>query len=205
MSIPDPVDAVIHEFALDAKNLSKQAINGIRIAFGIAGGVAVILGIVLLIWPAKTIGVVAIFLGIYFIVSGIMRLGIGIFSRGISAGLRTLDILLGLLLIIAGIIALRNVAETAAALLILVVAVIGIGWIIEGVMTLVESRGASSSGLAIVFGIISILAGIVVLIIPGWSAVWLIIVTGIMLIILGAFALVRAFTFGREALKAAAN
>jgi uncharacterized membrane protein HdeD (DUF308 family) len=118
--------------------------------------------------------------------------------------MRTLNILLGVLLIVAGIIALKNVAATTAALLILVVAVIGVGWIIEGVLAIVESRGAPSSGWAITSGIISIIAGIVVLIIPGWSAVWLILMAGIVLIIVGILGIVRAFTFGRDALKTAA-
>jgi uncharacterized membrane protein HdeD (DUF308 family) len=201
MSLPDPVEEAFNELSMNAKNLTRQAVNGIRVAFGIAGVVAIILGILLLVWPAKTIGVVAVFAGIYFIVVGIVRLAVGIFSRGISGGLRTLDIILGILLVIAGIIALRNIAVAAAALLILVVAIIGIGWIIEGVMVLVESSGAPSRGLAITHGILSIVAGIIVLVIPRWSVVWLVIITGILLIVLGAFAVYRAFTFGREVLR----
>jgi uncharacterized membrane protein HdeD (DUF308 family) len=204
MTTTDPLENLVHDFALNAKNLSKSAINGIRLAFGIGGIVALILGIILLVWPAKTLGVVAIFLGIYFLVAGVIRLAMGIFSKGISGGMRTLDILLGVLLIVAGVIALKNVAATTAALLILIVAVIGVGWIIEGVLAIVESRGAPSSGWAITSGIISIIAGIVVLVIPGWSAVWLILMAGIVLIIVGILGIVRAFTFGREALKTVA-
>jgi uncharacterized membrane protein HdeD (DUF308 family) len=201
MTTTDPLENLVHDFALNAKSLSKSAINGIRLAFGIGGIVALILWIILLVWPAKTLGVVAIFLGIFFLVAGVIRLAMGIFSKGISGGMRTLDILLGVLLIVAGVIALKNVAATTAALLILIVAVIGVGWIIEGVLAIVESRGAPSSGWAITSGVISIIAGIVVLVIPGWSAVWLILMAGIVLIIVGILGIVRAFTFGKEALK----
>jgi uncharacterized membrane protein HdeD (DUF308 family) len=204
MTSSQPRETARHDFALNATNLAKSAINGIRVAFGVGGAVAVILGIVLLVWPEKTLAAVAIILGIYFLVSGVIRLALGIFSKGISGGMRTLDILLGILLVIAGIIALKNVAATTAALLILVVAVIGVGWIIEGVLSVVESRGAPSAGWAIASGIISILAGIVVLVIPAWSALWLILVTAIVLIVLGIIGIVRAFTFGRDVLKAAA-
>lgn len=204
MTATDPLENLVHDFALNAKNLTKSAINGIRLAFGIGGIVALILGVVLLVWPEKTLGVVAIFLGIYFLVAGVLRLAMGIFSKGISGGMRTLDILLGVLLIVAGVIALKNVAATTAALLILIVAVIGVGWIIEGVLAIVESRGAPSSGWAITSGIISIIAGIVVLVIPGWSAVWLVLMAGIVLIIVGILGIVRAFTFGKDALKPAA-
>ena len=203
MSTPDSNNVTTDHFAIDAKKLTASAINGIRVAFGVGGVVALVLGILLLVWPAKTFTAVAILLGIYFLIAGIVRLALGIFSRGISGGMRTLDILLGLLLIIAGIIALRNSASTAAALLILIVAVIGVGWIIEGVLAIVESRGAASQGWAITLGVLSIIAGIIVLVIPGWSAVWLLLFTGITLVVLGIIGLVRAFTFGREVLKAA--
>lgn len=203
MSIPDSNSEIIDHFAVDAKKLTASAINGIRVAFGVGGAAALILGIVLLFVPRETLQVAAILLGIYFLIAGIVRLALGIFSRGITGGMRTLDILLGLLLIIAGIIALRNSAVTGAALLILLVAVIGIGWIIEGVLAIVESGGAASRGWAIAFGVLSIIAGIIVLVIPGWASVWLVLFSAITLIVLGIVGIVRAFTFGREELKAA--
>lgn len=204
MASHSPAGAVLGDFTLDPRTLARSAVNGIRAAFGIGGVVALILGIVLLVSPAKTLGIVAVILGIYFLVAGVIRLALGIFSNGINGGLRTLNILFGILLVIAGIIALKNVAATTAALLILVVAVIGVGWIIEGVLTVVESRGAPSPAWAIAYGIISILAGLIVLVVPGWSALWLILMTGIVLIVLGLVGIVRAFTFGREVLKATA-
>ncbi|GIT81764.1 hypothetical protein LLS1_34330 [Leifsonia sp. LS1] len=203
MSTTDPVDAVLHDFSLDAKNLTRSAINGIRATLGISGAVAVILGVVLLFWPVKTIEVVAIFLGIYFLVAGIMRIGIGIFSTGISGGLRTLSILLGVLLVVAGVVAVKNVSTAATVLVIFAIAFVGVGWIIEGVMALAESGRTPNSGWAIAFGILSILAGIVVLVLPASSAAFLLLFAAIALIVLGAIGIVRAFTFGRDVLAAA--
>ncbi|WP_348787653.1 DUF308 domain-containing protein [Leifsonia sp. NPDC080035] len=205
MSSTDPLARAVHEFSLDATDMTRSAINGIRAVLGVSGVVAVILGVVLLLWPAKTIAVFAIFLGIYFVVSGIMRLGVGIFARGISGGIRTLNIILGVLLVIAGVIALKNVAEAATVLLILAVAFIGVGWIIEGVMALVESGRARSSGWAIAYGILSIIAGLVVLIMPASSTFFLIMFAAVALIVLGIIGIVRAFTFGREALAAVSS
>lgn len=204
MSFTDPADAVLHDLNLDARSMTRSAINGIRAALGISGGVAVVLGVVLLFWPEKTLAVLAIFLGIYFLVAGIMRLAIGIFSRGIGGGIRTLNIILGVLLVIAGIVALKNVTAAATTLVILAVAFIGIGWIIEGVMALVESGRAPSSGWAIAYGIISIIAGLVVLVLPASSAVFLLLFAAIALIVLGIIGIVRAFTFGRDVLRATA-
>ena len=152
---------------------------------------------------AKSGLAVAVILGIYFLVAGAIKVGVGIFGHSISGGMRALNIILGLLVMVAGIIALRNSAATGEILLIFTVIMIGIGWIIEGIIALVESGKAESRGWAITFGIISIIAGIAVLAIPGWTAFWLVMMTAIMLVILGVVGVIRAFTFGKEFLKAA--
>lgn len=190
-------------FSLDPRTLTEKAVKGLRMAFGVSGAVALILGIVLLLWPTKTLAVVAVFLGINFLITGAVKVAVGIFSHSISAGMRILDVLLGLFIMVAGIIALRNSAATGEALLIFTVIMIGIGWIIEGIIAMAEAGKGSSRTWAIVFGAISVLAGIMVLAVPVWTAAWLLLMTAIMLIILGVVGLVRAFTFGKGLLQAA--
>lgn len=202
MSSPQSTVPTIDVFALDPTKLTQAAVKGLRLAFGISGAVALILGIILLAWPSKTLAVVAIFLGINFLVTGAVKLAIGIFSHGLSAGLRTLDILFGLFLLAAGIIAIKNSAATGEALLIFTVIIIGIGWIIEGILAMVEAGKGPSRIWALVFGAISVVAGIMVLSVPVWSALWLLSITAIVLIILGIAGIVRAFTFGRGVLSA---
>jgi uncharacterized membrane protein HdeD (DUF308 family) len=201
MSVNDPTDPMFHEFSMDARQMTRSAINAVRTALGVSGVVAVILGVVLLVWPEKTIGVLAVFLGIYFLVAGVLRLGVGIFSRGMRGGARALNIVLGVLLIFVGIVALKNVSTAALALVIFTVAFIGVGWIVEGVMALAEAGRSGSAGWSIAFGILSILAGIVVLVLPVSSAAFLLLFAAIALIVLGIVGIVRAFTFGREVLK----
>ena len=87
-------------------------------------------------------------------------------------------------------------------LLVVVAIIIGVAWIMEGVLALLESGSAQSRGWAIAFGIISLLAGIIVLVTPAWSAVMLMVFTGASLVVMGIVSLVRAFTFGREVLRA---
>jgi uncharacterized membrane protein HdeD (DUF308 family) len=184
-------------FEIDPSRLSKNEVNGIRVALGISAVVALLVGILVLVWPDKTAGLLAILFGLYFLIIGVVRLAKGIFSRGISGGSRVLSILLGLLLVIAGIFALRNLGTTVALLGI----IIGIGWIIEGVAALVESTVDTSRWPGIVFGVISILAGIVVLLLPQESVTVLIWVGGIFLVVAGLVQLVQAFTFGRAAAR----
>jgi uncharacterized membrane protein HdeD (DUF308 family) len=193
------------ELTLDAKSLGAAAIRFVRITFGVTGIIAVVLGILLLVIPGRTLQVAAILLGIYFIIAGAMRIGLAAFGQLSRSHHRVLGVLFGALMLIAGIIILRDSAQAVGTLLIIIVLFTGIGWIIDGIMAIVESGRASSRIWAVLFGVISILAGIVVLIVPGWSAIWLIIFAAISLIVIGGIAVVRAFTFGRGLATAPAS
>ena len=70
---------------------------------------------------------------------------------------------------------------------------------------LVQSGDSPSRGWTIFFGILSVVAGIIVLFSPLWGAVVLFVIAGIALIVLGIIQIVRAFTFGRGAGGAAAT
>ncbi len=194
---------VVDDLALDPSRLSPTAINAVRAAFGLSGVLALVLGIVLLVWPDKTLAFAAIIFGINFIFAGLARLALSIFTTGISAGARVLGLLFGILLVILGVVAIKNAAAVGETLVVVIVVVIGIGWIIQGVLTLVESGRSPSRGWAITFGLISILAGIIILAAPALSASAFILLTGIVLSVLGLVGIVHAFTFGRGAAKAA--
>jgi uncharacterized membrane protein HdeD (DUF308 family) len=191
-------------FTLDSADLSKAAINTVRTTLGITGAVALIVGILITFWPKNSLLVITVILGIYFIIAGLAYAGLGIFSRGISGGARTLDIILGVLFVIGGVLALANVQAAAELLAVFFGILIGILWIVEGVVALVQSGDAPSRGWAIFFGILSIVAGIVLLFSPLWGTVVLFIIAGIGLIVLGIVQIVRAFTFGRGASAPAA-
>lgn len=169
-----------------------------RVGLGLGGVVALIAGILLLVVPGKTIQLAAIVLGIAFVVMGGMRLTLGILGRLHSSQHRILVIVFGLLMLVAGIIMLRDSAATAASLLLIVVLFTGIGWIVDGLMSIVESDRASSRAWAITHGVISLIAGIFIIAVPGWSIVWVVLFAAISSIGLGLIALVRAFTLGRH-------
>lgn len=187
-----------HPFHLVEDMLPRAAKNGIRAAYGVIGIVAIVLGICLLVWPGKTLIVATIVLGIYFLISGIVRIVSSIVEMGLPGGWRVLGIIVGILLVIGGIVVLKNVYLSTPILAIMFTLIIGIGWMMEGVMALTESWGTPNSGWAIFYGIISILAGFVLLWMPTASTVWLIIYGGIALVIIGILAVIRAFTFGHS-------
>lgn len=196
MSSPQP-SGVFASFSLDASELSKASINTIRATLGISGVVALIIGLLIVFAPEKTAQVLVVFLAIYLVLAGIAYLGLGIFSRGISGGARTLDIILGLLFLVGGILAFANLQAATEFLAVFLGILIGILWIIEGIVALAQLGDAPSKGWAVFFGILGIIAGIVVLFSPLWGAAVLFIIAGIGLIVLGIVQIVRAFTFGR--------
>lgn len=186
-------------FEFDPTSLGKSGINAVRAAFGLVGILALGLGIALLVWPGKTIAVAAGIAGVYFIVAGIARLALAIFSRGLSAGHRILGIVLGIIILLAGIVILRNLDTATAVLLLIAVIAMGIGWIVDGIMAIVESGRNGRGGVGVAFGIFGIIAGVIVLVWPEWTALALAVLIGITLSILGVVGIVRAFTFGKGA------
>ncbi|MFF2276285.1 HdeD family acid-resistance protein [Agromyces sp. NPDC058126] len=189
-------------FSLDSEELSKSAINTVRATLGISGVVALIVGILITFWPKDSAVVLAAILAVYFLIAGVAYLGLGIFSKGISGGARALDIILGLLFVVGGVLALANLSATTAFLGLFIGILIGVLWIVEGVVALVQLGDAPSKGWAIFFAILSIVAGLVLVFSPLYVvALWWLI--GISLIVLGIVQIVRAFTFGRGATAAA--
>ena len=179
-------------FALDALNLARSAVRGIRFGLGLIGVASVVLGLLVLFWPGATLEVLAFLFGLYFLVAGAIRILLGVFI-GLGAGLKILNILVGLALVAVGVVAIRNPLASLTALAL----VIGIAWIVEGVMSLAESDRGGSRWFAIILGILSIIAGIIVLFIPVGSLAVLVVYGGIFLVVLGVIQIIRAFTFGR--------
>ena len=184
-------------FKLFEEWLPQRAKNAIRGAYGIIGAIAIILGMALLIWPGVTLKIAAIALGAYFVVSGVVRIVTAIVELGLPGGWRVLDILVGLLLTVGGVVMLKNSALSGATLAVLVTMVVGVGWMMEGVMALVESWRMPSSAWAVIYALISIVAGCVMLLCPVASTGWMILFGGCALMALGIVAIVRAFTFGK--------
>ena len=187
----------VNPFKLIQENLPQKAKNAVRSAYGIIGIAAVILGIALLVWPGKTFKVFAVAFGTYFVVSGLIRIVSAIVELGLPGGWRILDILIGILLTIGGVVVLKNLALSGRTLAIVATMTVGIGWIAEGIMALAESWQLPSSGWSVFYGIISIIAGMVILFSPISSMIWLIVFGGGALIVMGISSIIRAFTFGK--------
>jgi len=178
-------------------SLEKAATNGIRTALGLGGVLSVILGIVILVWPGKTAMVVTAVIAIYAIIAGLVYAGMGIFATGKGGWSRIGHVLLGVLYVIAGIVAFSNLGLAAATLAIFIGVLVGIMWIIEGVVALSTLDVAPSRGWTIFFAVISLLAGISLLFSPLYGAILLWWLLGISALVMGAIQIGRALSFGK--------
>jgi len=159
------------------------------LSFGI---ITFLAGIVVLAWPGETLVVIAVLFGIQLIIAGIFRFVAAFATDDASGGMRVLLALLGVLSFIIGLWAVRHVLLTLLALVVL----LGIYWVVNGAIELfmaLSHRGMPERGWTVAMGVLSILAGIVVLIYPAPSLLTLSIVLGIWLLVYGVMEIVAAF------------
>ena len=157
----------------------------------LSGVLAIALGALVLAWPGKTLLVAAVLFGVYLLVSGIAQVALA-FGLHSSAGGRILLFVSGAASLILAVLAFRHFGQGYALLLLAIW--IGIGFIFRGVATaataISEFHGTPGRGWSIFFGLISILAGVVVLGYPFDSLVTLTLVVGIWLIVIGVFEII---------------
>jgi uncharacterized membrane protein HdeD (DUF308 family) len=159
------------------------------LAFGI---ITLLTGVAALVWPGRTLVVVAVLFGVQLIVTGIFRFAAAFASDDLTGGTRVLLAVLGVFSLIIGLYAVRHILITLLALALL----LGIFWIISGAVELFTAlghRGMRGRGWTATMGILSILAGIVVLVYPGITLLVLAVVLSVWLLIFGAMQIILAF------------
>jgi uncharacterized membrane protein HdeD (DUF308 family) len=157
----------------------------------LSGILAVILGILVLAWPGKTIIVAAIIFGAYLLVTGIAQV-VFAFSLHVSAGGRVLLFISGAASLILAVLCFRSLQDSILLLAIW----IGVGFIFRGVATAVSAISDPTlpgRWWEIFIGGITLLAGVIVLASPFESIATLTLVVGIWLIVIGVFEAVSAF------------
>ena len=160
----------------------------------VAGAVSTLIGVVALAWPAATLVTVAVLFGLHLVVVGALRLLIALRGPALPRALRWFVGVLGALVLVAGIVAIAS----PGAGLVLLATVVGIGWIVDGIAGLfggMPDAAIAPRGLLIATCVLSIVAGILVLALPGAAiAVVLavgaafLIAAGLMLLLVGVLA-----------------
>jgi len=165
----------------------------------LVGIVTLGLGIALAFHPSTSLSVVCVFIGALLILGGIFH-----FVRALDHDEqhRAWVAVAGLLEVVIGVVMIRHLDLTKAAIGLL----IGIVWIVQGVVALLGGfmGGAREvRGWAIAFGLISLIAGIVVVSVPSSSVNALATLLGIWFIVMGVFELVGGFVLRSQLKKVA--
>jgi uncharacterized membrane protein HdeD (DUF308 family) len=164
----------------------------------VAGVLTIVLGAMVLAWPGPTILVVATMFGVYLLVSGFAELFLA-FTLPRSAATRVLLFLTGALSVVLAIMSFRHFGDGYAVLLLTLW--LGIGFIFLGVSenaVAISERNLPGRGWYVVFGVMSLIAGAVVLVWPFDSLVVLTLVSGVSLVILGVIQIVQAIQIRKD-------
>jgi uncharacterized membrane protein HdeD (DUF308 family) len=167
------------------------------------GGLAMLaVGVMLLVWPSATLGVVAVLIGAAIVASGLVGLYEGFTARAESGGMRAAYVVIGLLAVIVGIYCIRNHALT----LFLVAFVAGVYFIMHGIAQIGVALSAKVHGRAVraVLGVFSLAAGVLMVVWPGITLAILVILVAAWLLFYGLALCVLAFSL-RHAAKAAVS
>ena len=156
----------------------------------ISGIIGVIIGGLLIFWPGATLTVVTSIVGFFMIVTGVIRFFIAVFDS--HAQERWLMAIAGIVGIALGVIVMKN-PESTIKVIALIVAVF---WLVAGLVDLF--RGLTNSALPdrtlrIVFGLMSALFGVVVLVWPAITIGVFAVLVGIYAVFVGVLEIVAAF------------
>lgn len=134
------------------------------------GVLAVLFGVLALLWPGITLGALVLLYGAYAVTDGVFALGAGIGNTDRSGGQRWWLALQGVLGILAGIAAFVWPGITALVLLLL----IGSWAVVTGLLQIAAAvqlrREIDNEWLLVLGGVLSVLFGLFVLFSPGAGA-----------------------------------
>ena len=159
----------------------------------VSGILSLIVGSVVLAWPGISILTAAVAFGVYLLITGIAQV-VFAFSLRVSAGSRILLLISGAASLILAVLAFRHFGQGYAVLLLAIW--IGVGFIFRGVATTVSAISdpqLPGRAWSIFVGVISLLAGIVVIASPFDSIVTLALVVGIWFVVIGVFEIISSF------------
>ena len=155
------------------------------------GLAAVALGVIVLVWPGKTLFVAGVLFGIYLVVSGIGYM-FAAFGTHAGVAMRVLTFITGVVSLVLGFFCFREEFEAVWLLAIW----IGIGWLFRG-MTLLAAAlsfdhmpGRAWQALT---GLIIVIGGAVMIVSPLRSIAILTLVAGWWLIVIGIMDVITAF------------
>ncbi|KAF0844920.1 HdeD family acid-resistance protein [Nocardia caishijiensis] len=163
----------------------------------VTGLLAVVLGIIVLVWPGPSLLVAGVLFGIYMVASGIFQL-VAAFTHLPSTSLRVLSFISGVLSLIIGVFCFRDDLTS----IVLLALWIGISWLFRGITVLfvaISEPSIPGRGWQIFYGVLSAIAGVILIVWPISSLATLVLVVGIFLIVIGIMEIITAFGMRKDA------
>lgn len=152
----------------------------------VRGALAVLFGVVAVVWPRITVVALVILFGAYALVDGVVAVAMGVTGRG---GERLLMLLLGVIGVVAGIVAFVWPAVTALALLF----VIAFWAFLSGLTYLAAAwrlrKEITNEWLLALTGVASIVLAVVLLVQPATGAVALVFTIGVFAVVWGVLSI----------------
>jgi len=143
---------------------------------------SLVLGVVVIAWPDRTLLVLVVLIGIQLMLVGLLRLVFSVADGSSEGG--GLVFLVGLLGIVAGLFVVREPSRTLEIL----VTVVGLYWLLTGLIDVFGSMREGNKDYAMASmagGVITAIGGAVVLFWPGVTLQVLAIIVGLTMIISG--------------------
>ncbi|MFJ8110072.1 HdeD family acid-resistance protein [Streptomyces sp. NPDC096132] len=156
----------------------------------VTGIASLVLGVLVLVWPGASLLAAGVLFGLYLVISGVFQLA-SAFGTHRTTSLRVLGFISGALSLVLGLFCFRGPMQSVLLLALW----IGIGWLIRGVtqiLAAVHDGTVPARGWQILLGIVTFVAGIVLIDSPFESVAVLTLVGGIWLVAVGVVEIVTA-------------
>jgi uncharacterized membrane protein HdeD (DUF308 family) len=157
-------------------------------AIALRGVIAVVLGVIAIVWPGPTVGVLVILLGAFALVEGVANIVAGVRGR---EGWAMAE---GVISVVVGIVIVVWPAITALALLYVVAAWAIITGIVRIVAAIQLRRVIRNEWLLVGSGLASVIFGVIAAVFPGAGILALIWLLGAWLIVLGVLLITLALS-----------
>jgi uncharacterized membrane protein HdeD (DUF308 family) len=162
----------------------------------VSGILSLIVGVVVLAWPGKTLLFAAVAFGVYLLITGVAQV-VFAFGLHVSAGGRVLLFISGAASLVLAMLAFRHFSWGDDGTAVYLLAIwIGVGFIFRGVATTISAISdphLPGRGWSIFVGVTSLLAGLIMLGSPLSTIVLLTEVVGVWLVIIGVFEIISSF------------
>jgi uncharacterized membrane protein HdeD (DUF308 family) len=167
----------------------------------IRGTLTLVAGLLLLVWPDRTLLLVGLVIGIFLVAAGVLGVARAVTAPGMLAMERAIPATLGLLAVAAGTIAIARPESSVLAVALAAGIYLIVSGLAAGVSAVREPEGRLSGAL---LAAVDLTAGVLVVAWPDVTVTVVAVVLGIALTVRGAAEIAFGIWVGRAAPQAAA-